>query len=219
MGIATLIPNLRAAFRERLLTLSAISHAPGVSVSLASGVFTRASGSWIAAGFLPGQEITVTGFTGSPLYGVVAKVEALTLTTDIAGAQTVAGGGGFAVALPQGRAWEGFTFTPVAGRPYCSEAFSALTQDGLSVGNSDGTGGTIQHRLLAAATFFYPHNRGTAALEHMVGAAHTLFRRGAALTRNSDKAAIANTKQSGLYRDGENIACALQVNLLAHTQS
>lgn len=218
MGMRTLHGNLRAAFRERLLTLTQLSEAPGVSVTLTDGVFTRASGSWIDAGFEPGQEVTVNGFAGSPLYGQVISVTALGLRTDLAGAETVSGGGEFVVDLPQGRAWEGKDYNPVSDRAYVSETLQTVSQRGVSIGNANGAGGTIETKLIATASFFYPRNRGTIAIEGMAGAALVLFRRGQSLSRNGDAATIENVSRSSLYNDGARIGCAVSVNLLAYTQ-
>lgn len=219
MGQATVHANLRAAFRERLLTLVDIDHSPGVSVSLANGVFTRVSGSWLDAGFSPGMEVTVQGFTGSPLYGVVDTVSALALKLGITGTQTVAGGGRFIVGLPQGRAWEGFDFFPTDGRPYVAESFRAMQSQGLSVGNANGTGSTIAHTIEATATLFFPKNKGTLAIERMAGALMALFYRGSTLSRNGDRATIANVSRSALYDDGARIGCAVSVSIPAYTHN
>lgn len=218
MSLETLHENIRAAFRERLLTLEPIDHSPGVSVSLANGVFTRASGSWLTAGFAPGMEVTVSGFTGSPLYGVVDTVSALALKLGISGSQTVAGGGQFTVALPQGRAWEADTFFPTDGRPYVAESVRAASSRLRSVANTAG-GGTIEHIIQCSATFFYPKNKGTRALERMAGACMALFAPATRLTRSTDSALVQNVERSPLYDDGARIGCAVTASLLAFTQS
>jgi hypothetical protein len=216
MSLATVHANLRAAFRERLLTLVDIDHSPGVSVSLASGVFTRASGSWLTAGFAPGMEVQAVGFTGNP-YGVVETVSALAMKLNIAGTQTVAGGGQFIAALPQGRAWEGADFFPTDGRPYVAESFRAIQSRGLTAG--DLGPGVVAHNIEASATFFYPKNKGTLAIERMVGAAMTLFRRGSTLSRNGDAATIQDSSRSALYDDGSRIGCAVLITIPARTQN
>lgn len=217
-----LFPNLRAAFRERLLTLEQIDHSPGVSVTLAQsgdyGVFTRASGSWIDAGFAPGQEVTVEGFTDSPLVGPIKAVTALALTAQIAGAETVAGGGRFRVALPAGRAWEGVTYYPETGRPYVAESFRPVVSKGRAVGNPGGTG-TVEHQIQASANFFYPSEQGTLAVEGMAGAALTHFRRGLKLSYGGVSALIADCARAQLYADGGWIACPVTLTLIAYTQS
>lgn len=218
MSLATVHANLRAAFRERLLTLVDIDHSPGVSVTLANGIFTRASGSWLTAEFAPGMEVTVSGFTGSPLYGVVETVSALALKLGITGSQTVAGGGSFVVGLPQGRAWEGFDFFPIDGRPYVSESFRAVQSTGLTIGDYNGPG-TVSHAIDASATFFFPKNKGTLAIERMAGAAMALFRRGSTLSRSGDAATIQNVSRSSLYDDGARIGCAVNVTIPARTQT
>lgn len=211
MGLATIHANLRAAFRERLLTLVDIDHSPGVSVSQAGGVFTRASGSWITAGFAPGMEVQALGFTGNP-FGVVETVSALALKLNISGSQTVAGGGQFKAALPQGRAWEGHDFFPADGRPYAAESFRA---NGANSYLAD----TAAHMLEGTVTFFYPKNKGTLAIERMAGAAMAHFKRGTRLTYGGDAATINNVERSSLYDDGARIACAVTAKLFGFTQN
>lgn len=217
MSLATVHANLRAAFRTRLLTLTDIDHSPGVSVTQANGVFTRASGSWITAGFAPGMEVQAQGFTGNP-FGVVETVSALALKLNISGTQTVAGGGRFVVALPQGRAWEGFDFLPTDGKPYVSESFRAVQSSGLTLGNYNGPG-TVRHTIEAGATFFYPKNKGTLAIERMAGAMMALFRRGSTLLRDGDGVTIADASRGPLYDDGARFGCAVTVSLPAYTQN
>ncbi len=218
MSLATVHTNLRAAFRERLLTLVDIDHSPGVSVTLASGIFTRASGSWITAGFAPGMEVTVNGFTGSPLYGVVETVSALALKLGVSGSQTIAGGGQFIVGLPQGRAWEGFDFFPTDGRPYVSETVLPGPSRKRSISGQNGAG-VIEHKPSLVATFFYPKNKGTLALERMSGAAMSLFLPGLSLSYGGDGARITDVECSQNYDDGARIGRAVTVSLLAFTES
>lgn len=218
MTLATVHPNLRAASRERLLTLVDIDHSPGVSVSLASGVFTRASGSWLTAGFAPGMEVQAQGFTGNP-FGIVETVSALALKLNISGSQTVAGGGRFIAALPQGRAWEGFDFFPVDGRPYVSETLLPGISRKRSVGGPNGVGAVIEHRPSFVATFFYPKNKGTLAIERMTGSMMGLFRPGLSLTYGGDTARITDVECSQNYDDGARTGRAVTVSLLAFTQS
>lgn len=218
MSLATIHANLRAAFREKLLTLTDIDHSPGVSVTLANGVFTRASGSWLDAGFCPGQEVTVEGFTGSPLYGVVDTVSALALKLGVAGAQTVTGGGQFKVTLPQGRAWEGFDFFPIDGRPYVAESVRAGPSRLETITNPSGVG-VAQHNVEASATFFYP-KRGTIAVERMVGALMTLLAQSPRrLAYAGDAGVIQRVERSALYEDGARLGCAVTASILAFTTS
>lgn len=121
--------------------------------------------------------------------------------------------------LPAARAWEGVTYNPADGVAYVSEAFRSLSQRRLSVGNANGTGGVIEHTLMGAATLFYPHNKGTLDLETMAGAIAANFLPGQSLVRGGDKGSIQNVEISQLYRDGERIACAITITLLAHTQA
>lgn len=220
MSLATLHPNMRAAFRQKLLALIDIDHSPGVSVSLAAGVFTRASGSWIAAGFARGMEVQAIGFTGDPR-GVVTAVTAAALTTSIASpaSQTVAGGGQFVVGLPIGRAWEGENFFPTDNAPYVAESVRAATSALKAIANPSGVG-LAEHALECTATFFYPKGQGTIAIERMAGALMTdLAESPRRLSYGGVSALVRNVERSPLYDDGSRIGCAVTASLLAFTQS
>ena len=214
MTLALLHPTLRAALRERLLTASDVSHAPGVSVALASGIFTRASGSWLDAGFAAGAEVTVTGFSASPVVGIVQSVAALTLKTDIAGATTVGGGGLFEVKLPRDIAWEGIAFAPTAGRPHVVESFRPVG----SLKRSVGRGGAIEHRTRASFLLTYPAQRGTLAIERMAGALMKHFEPGAVtLSRAGVQGSIQNVDRTPLMFDGGWVTCSVGVEILSWT--
>lgn len=217
MTLALLIPTLRAAVRERAASCVDIAHTPGVSVTLASGVFTRASGSWITAGFAAGQEVVVTGAFGGPKTGVVKAVTALALHTDIAGGGT-SSAGVFTVALPSERAYEGVTYHPTTGRPFVAESFRPGPAQRRSIANASG-GATIEHRIEATFALFYPTEQGTLAIERMAGALMTHFRPPLALSRDGISALVDNVSSTPVINDGGWLQIPVTASILAFTHS
>jgi len=206
MTLATIDANLRAAFRERLRL--AVDVDVTVAATLARGVFTRTSGSWVDDGFAIGQELTVSGAASA-----VANVTGLTanaLTTDAAGSAT--GSMRFQVKLPSAIAWEGVKYAP-AGKPFVAER----VQPAFSTRRSMGPDGAIEHRILGHAALFYPSVGSTLAIERMAGAIMAHFRPGVSLERGGDKAIVQNVERSPLMLDGEWLTRSVTVTFLAFT--
>ena len=120
--------------------------------------------------------------------------------------------------LPTSRAWEGETFEPTDGQAYVAEAMQVASQRRMSYG-ANTVGDIHQHALIAAATFFYPNGKGTSAIEAIAGKCQKLFISGTSLTHGGDRATVINVSRSGLYKDGNRIACAVSVELQAFTQN
>lgn len=224
MSIATLRTKVRAAWRSKLLALIDIDHSPAVSVSLAQsggqGVFTRASGSWLDAGFAKGMEVQALGFTGNPR-GLVKAVTASALSTTITSpaSQTVAGGGQFVVGLPIGRAWEGESFFPVDGMAYVAESVRPGGTDLKTIANPSGVG-LAEHAMECSATFLYPKGYGTLAIESITGKLlSALAESPRRLSYGGISALIRSVESSALYDDGARIGCAVTASLLVFTQS
>ena len=206
MSLATLLPNLRAAFRARLLT--AVDIDVTVAVTVAGGVFTRASGSWIADGFAIGQELKVSGAAIGTML-VKGIEEAKLVTTSAAGGS---GAARFIVGLPSAVAWEGAKFAP-KGSPFAVEK----VQMAGSTRRSFGPNGLIQHRALMHCNLFYPAQGATLAIERMTGALMQHFRPGTDLIHGGDAARVEQVEASPLMLDNEWLSQAVTVTALAFT--
>ncbi|CAB4180571.1 Protein of unknown function DUF4128 [uncultured Caudovirales phage] len=216
MGAETVHPDLRAAFRARLLTLVKASAGTLTNVGASGSAYTRASGSFIADGYSVGDEIVVAGFSNAANNGrtLVSAVTTLaltvekSLTTEAAGPSVTLDAG-----LWQGRAWEGFAYAPVRGQPYLSESMRAITSQVRALGD----GGTIAHVLAGIAVLYYPAGRGTLALERMAGAIMKHLKPGTSLTYGTSTSVVTEASRSPLLQEPDWISCPVIVSMAAHT--
>jgi len=212
--LKTVHPSLRAAVRERLLTVTEVDVSVG-SITASGGVYTRASGSWITDGFRIGQEVTVSGLSGGNGVVRVRSLTALALTTT--GTASGSGTGRFLVALPQGRAWEGQgVYRPTLGQPYISEAYVPASSARVSQGSPTPV---IQHDINANVTLFYPASEGTEAVERMAGAIQAHFMpKATKLVRDNVGARVVDVRRSSVMLDGDWLSVGVTIQLLAFTQ-
>jgi hypothetical protein len=213
VSLKTLHPSLRAAFRERLLTVVDVD-ASVSSVTASGGVYSRTTGSWITGGFRIGQEVTVSGLSAANGLFRVRSLTALDLTTT--GTASGSGTGRFLVGLPQGRAWEGQgVYRPTLGQPYISEAYVPANAARITQGS--GSTPTIQHDINANVTLFYPASEGTEAIERMAGAIQAHFMPKTKLTRDTIGARVMDVRRSPVMMDGDWLSVGVTVQLLAFT--
>lgn len=117
-------------------------------------------------------------------------------------------------------AWEGDDdFEPSAANAYFAESFRAGPKRYMSVGNANGTGGSVLHPFDLTITLFFPKGKGTIALERCAGAVMALFRPGTVLTNSGEGAIVNNVTRSAVYQDGNRIACAVTASMNAFTQN
>lgn len=221
MSLANVFPSLRKALRQRLVTCVDVDSSPGVSVVATSGVYVRASGSWLDDGFAIGQELTITGM-GSANAGPVSvlglSANGLTLTTSGTGSAT-SSSGRFVAALPGLVAYEGVTFRPdtddAAGRPYVAEVF----QPGQSGRRTLGDNPLISHPIQAHYTLMYPSGdyAPVDAVERMAGALMAHFIPNLTLTYGGVGARVGQVRRSQLFQDGAWLSCTVTVEMTAWT--
>jgi hypothetical protein len=211
MTLATFHVHIRAAMRAHLAGVVDIDHAPG-AVTAAGGSYTRASGSWIDAGFAIGQEVQVSGFAGGADGTVrVTGLSGAVMTTTGQGSGSAAAPR-FLVALPAARAWEGQSYYP-SGEPYVSEVFQPLE----STRRGAGPDGLLEHAVMGAWTLFYPHQVGTLAIERMAGAVMARFRPGTRLERQGAGVFVQQARRSQLIVDGDWVSLTVTANALGFT--
>ncbi len=170
--------DLQLALRARLLTLSVCTTGVMTLEATLSG-YQRASGSFLVDGFAVGMEVTPVGFSDSDR-SVITSVSATVMTVD--DPRTVdapAGSRSLTVGLPELRAWDNTTLSPVAGKPYIEETFVPATASLLS---SPLTGGVVEDTGLYIIRWYGKANTGLAALGDAVSAVLELFKPGTALT-------------------------------------
>lgn len=216
MSAATIHPDLRAAFRERLLTVLKASTGTVTTIGAAGQTYTRSSGSFLADGFGIGDEVMVNGFTEASNNGR-ALIDELSATTMKVNRPLVSEAAGDAVQIKaglwQGRAWEGFTFQPVVGQPYIAETMQPIS----SIKRTIGRKGTIEHRITGGLTLFYPNGRGTLAIERMAGVLLDHFEPGTPLISGASKAIVQQAEARGSYSDPDWLSRPVIITLLAYT--
>lgn len=144
------------ALRARALAVVVCTTGTMALAATAAG-YTRASGSFVTDGFMPGMEVTPVGFTQTTP-GIITQVSALTMA--IAGGrsvQTSGSGRSLSVNTPTVRVFgnlepsEAGVVLPnlPTGRPYYEEAFAPSTQQLLT----NSTRGVIEHTGLFLVTW------------------------------------------------------------------
>lgn len=171
-GSATYHTNLASAFRQKLLTLVKATTGTRSDLSISSGKFVRAAGSFLADGFGQGDEVLPSGFGGSS--NILSRIKSVTDTVleiddPITDASAIAGCA-IVASLPNGKAWETETYFPTVGKPYVSDAYNNLPSRPV------GLGGMELHTVQAIFTLYYPQSSGRLALSMMAGLVRAAFR-------------------------------------------
>lgn len=217
MNIETVHLDVRAAWRQRLLTLLLATSGAISDVSVAGSAYTRASGSWITDGFAQGDEIMASGFgvSGNNGRAVIVTLTALVmtvdrvLTTESAGASVT-----IKAELPQGRKWEGVTYQPQVGVPYIDESVRPIADVTRSIG-----GQTVQHVISLDARLNYPAGYGTLAVERMAGKILGLFKPGTPLVYGQNKGVVERVERKALIESPEWVACPVSLTATAYSTS
>lgn len=209
--------DIRAAFRQRLLT--ALLATTGVQTNLsANGTsFSRTSGSFITDGFAVGDQIQASGFAqaGNNISAIVTEVAAGTLSVNKALVSESAGASATIKAgLPTGRAWEGVAYQPVTGEPFIDESLNPISSEPRALGAK----GTIAHVMTGNVSLAYPSGRGTLAIERMAAVLLTLFQPGTILVYGNSNAVATKAERAPLMPDAEWIRCPLIFTFVAYTE-
>lgn len=171
--------GIHLALRGRALTAVVCTTGTMTLAATATG-FTRAAGSFLTDGFVPGQELAPAGFADNTRL-TVADVAALTLTTrEGRSAEVAAAGRRLTVGPPAARAWENEDFTPPAdGRGYLAESFVPATSQLRTIPR---VGGLRELTGLYILRLFGPANAGAAALRRLADAIDAVLTPGTPLT-------------------------------------
>lgn len=171
------------ALRNRALSVVVAATGAATLAATSTG-YTRAAGSFVTDGFLPGMELDSAGFavTGNNGAHVITAVAALTLTCTGCAADPAAAARTLTVGLPALRSFENVTLTPVTGRPYFDEDFVPATSELLSF---PAAGGTVEEDGLYMLKVYGLPNKDILALRKVVHALALLFTPGTVLTAGS----------------------------------
>jgi hypothetical protein len=111
-------------------------------------------------------------------------------------------------------AWEGVTYTPVAGTPYLREALRVTSYRRKALGQ----GGTMQHDFRANLTLVYPSNRGTKDIEAMEGVLIQAFAPGTSLVYGGQSSFVMSAEPyGGLQVNNGWIQSVIVVSFTAYT--
>lgn len=149
---------VQLALRARALTLS-VATTGSMALAATTTGYSRLTGSFLADGFVIGQEVTPVGFATNTV-GTVTAVSALSMT--ISGGRTAeasAGGRTLRVGLPSAQSWENVLFTPTTGRPYIEEQYVPGPVAQVTIGPL----GDIEFRGLYVLHVYAPSNTGISA--------------------------------------------------------
>lgn len=215
MSAARLHLDLRAAFRQRLLSV-VLADTGAVTLAVAGSTYTRSSGSFLADGFAVGDEVVASGFTTAANNGraVITALSSTVMTVDRAlTAEGAAAGRRVVAGLPQGREWEGTEFIPQTGQPWVRERFRPLVSQPRALG----AGGTVQHTMTGNLSLFYPARRGTLAVERMAGAVLDLFAPGTALAYGGNSGFVQQCERQPLVQEPDWLSAPVIVSVTAYT--
>ena len=111
------------ALRVKLLTLE-VATTGSVQISATSTGYERATGSFLTDGFMPGMEVSGTGFgvTANNAAKTISSVTALTITCPNTSVEAV-GARTLTVGLPATRAWENINIEPTRGSTWVEEEY------------------------------------------------------------------------------------------------
>jgi len=180
---------LQLALRTKLATLS-VCTTGSISMSVATGKYTRATGSFLTDGFKPGMEITPSGFsgTGNNTVCTITEVDALTMSGNrTLTTESAAGGKTILVGQPSGFAVENVPYEPAAGSPFFEEQLPSGPTHQITLGEF----GWIEHDPLYVLQVHVPEGVGIGAPNAYADALIELFApRTALVLSNGDVARV-----------------------------
>lgn len=110
-------------------------------------------------------------------------------------------------------AWEGREFADQIGVPYIRESFRRIYSRVSAIGYAS----TIEHRMVANMTLFFPAKKGTLDIDTLAGRLFSAFLPGQSLVYGASSGTIMNTEQSALLQEPNWISCTVSVTITAFT--
>ena len=188
--------SIQKALRVKLQTLS-VCTTGSVTLSVTATGYARTTGSFLTDGFVPGLEVSGTGFgaAGNNTAKTITSVSALTLTCPgcaVESATTAT----LACGLPSIRAWEnaepmdadGDPQEPVAGRPWVEEQYIPGPMQKTTLGAL----GQLEVLPIYAPKIYVPAGLGVGAARKYADALLTLFAPSTALTVANHTVVVGN---------------------------
>jgi hypothetical protein len=183
---------LQLAVRTQLATLE-VATTGSTSLGVASGVYSRSSGSFLTDGFKPGMEITPSSFgtSNNNTVCVITAVSALTLSVNrTLTTETEGAGKTIAAKAPSSFAAENIPFQPVAGVPWIEEQLLSGPTQQITLGEF----GWIEHDPLYVLQVHVPEGTGVGAANAYADGIIELFAPRTALTLSNGDVARVRTR-------------------------
>jgi hypothetical protein len=191
--------DVRAALRQLLATVIQAT-VTATNLSVTGTGYTRAAGSFLADGFLPGAELRASGFgkAGNNGTAQLLAVSATTLTVDTAqrpvplSAESAGATATLAIAMPAASVLEGTpTPPPKATAPHWRDFVLRAPESSRRV--SVGVGARRRHRGIYQITLFYPlTDAGPGAAEAMADAVRQVLEANETLLYNQRLITLSN---------------------------
>lgn len=115
--------------------------------------------------------------------------------------------------LVQSRAWEGRQFAPVKGSPWIRESVRPIS----SVVRGVGSGGIVEHRVVATVTLFWPSSDSLLEQELQAGSILGHFPPGLRIAYGSSSATVVQAERGPLLQEPDWRSCNVTLTLVAHT--
>lgn len=209
--------DLRSAARQRALSVVKATTGSLTNVSVSGSTFTRASGSFITDKFGAGDEIYASGFAAGAINGraMIVALAATTMQVDRTLATESAGATVSIVAgLPQGRAWENESYSPVVGQPFVEESLRPISSP--PIGNN-GAGAVVRHEVNYVLNLVYPANKRALAIEKMAGALLKHLKPGLGLSYGVAAARVMSGERRALIVDPAWVRCPVMITFALNT--
>jgi hypothetical protein len=115
--------------------------------------------------------------------------------------------------LVDSRAWEGRPFAPAKGVPWLRESVRPIS----SVVRGVGSGGIVEHRVVATVTLFWPSSFSLLEQELQAGSILGHFPPGLRITYGSSSATVVQAERGPLLQEPDWRSCNVTLTLTAHT--
>ncbi|HEY0835022.1 MAG TPA: phage tail terminator-like protein [Azospirillum sp.] len=223
----SLSEDIRGAARAALTALVRATTGPLTTLSVTAAGYRRAAGSFLADGFVPGDEVRVSGCP-QPANNGTAVLTAVTdsdltvlprvLLPAAAGPPVTITAG-----LPEHRAWEAVAFTRPAERAWVRETLIPLTPRVAAFGRAGHPQEHVEALLqidLFVPTAFQRFAPGTLHIERLGDAIRDALAPGVVLAHGAHTIHAAHAARLRLMPDGDWVHCPIEAKLWTrHTRA
>jgi hypothetical protein len=214
MSVETLIPNIRAGLRQRLLGMALPSVTINTAATLSGATLSAPlePGLNFSSAFSPGEYVVMTGDASGENIKTKLMIRVGVNDIEFDSTLTTQGLNTVTVAIPMpDLALENEKYTPLSGRPFVNESVRNVSS------KAGPMGGIIRHTILMTLTLFYPPERGTLGIERMAGRLVKRFAAGQKIEYGDSAAVITDCEMKPMLREPEWLQCPVTASLIAWT--